>query len=102
MQLNYKTLSHVIFILLCLLLLYFGIFRFFIHLNSVKNFCEYVKSNDLNSHDIIKKISDEGLSFVENKQDNSMMIYDKKTLGKATCHIDNHNNKRVIVYQGYD
>lgn len=100
MQLNRKTLTHIVFILLCLLLLYFGFFRFFIHINSVKDFCEYIKSSDLNSHDIIKKAGDEGLYFVENKQDNTLMIYDKKTLGKATCHID--LNKKVIVYQGYD
>ncbi len=65
-----------------------------------KNFCEYIKSHDLNNHDIIKKASDKSLSFVENKEDNTVMIYDEKTLGKATCHID--LNKKVIVYQGYD
>lgn len=97
---NRKTITHIIFVLLYLLILYFAVFRFFIHINSVKHFCEHIKSHDLNSHDIIKKASDKSLSFVENKEDNTLMIYDEKTLGKATCHID--LNKKVIVCQGYD
>lgn len=67
----------------------------------VKNFCSSLTYRGLNSLEQIKKQAIlEGFSYVENKKENRLTVYDKKTIGKTTCFIIDDDGKIYANYMG--
>lgn len=82
--------------------LFFGVFSFLINFNNVKNFCDEIKYNpNISLNEIKQQVSINSLSFIEDKEKQTLMVYDKKTIGKTTCLIATNNNGKISAnYMG--
>lgn len=85
-----------------LYLLFLEVLLFFINFNNVKNFCDEIKYNpNISLNEIKQQVSINSLSFIEDKEKQTLMVYDKKTVGKTTCLIATNNNGKISAnYMG--
>ena len=96
-----KHFSLLIVFLVFTIFLYFGFISFFINLKTVENFCNAIQqSPNLSLEKIKEQAVKENLSFVENKPEFRLTIYDKKTRGKTTCTVISSGGKIDVTYMG--
>lgn len=96
-----QKISLIIFLLILSAVFYITIYPFIFRYYDVKHFCDSLTYRGLNSlHKIKEQAILEGFSYVENKKENRLTVYDKKTIGKTTCFIVDDNGKISAIYMG--
>lgn len=97
---NKYFVSLIVFLILAIFL-YFSFISFFINLKNVESFCNTIQeSPNLPLEQVAKQALKEKLSVIENKKENRITIYDKKTRGKVTCTVTNNGGKIDVIYIG--
>ncbi|MDN3452955.1 MULTISPECIES: hypothetical protein [unclassified Psychrobacter] len=78
----------------------FTIFPFIFHSKDIENLCHELSINaKAENIENIKFLAEKkGFSLSVNNKDQKLTIYDKRTMGKLTCHIDYSENDIKIEY----
>ena len=89
--------STVIKIIIFLIILYYP-FSLFLHAKSLESFCNDMPSDSKKiDKEYIKLLAEErNFSVFISQNSEHIMIYDNRTMGKYTCHID-YSEERVKV-----
>lgn len=80
---------------------YIAIYPFLFEYHDIKNFCDSISEKQIATLEEVKnEAHHQYLSYIEDKKENRLTIYDKKTIGKTTCFIIESNGKLTTGYMG--
>ena len=95
-----KLIKIVLFLGAFLLIGNFTIFPFIFYSKDIENFCNELSMNTKGEaiEDIKNLAERKNFSFSVDDKDRKLTIYDKRTMGKFTCHVDYSENDMKIKY----